>query len=89
MTVDVKVGLVKEKPTNWVRARFYDIVESGYFDALIMVCILLNIATMAMVFEESTPEYDSILENINTVFTSVFIAETVFKIAAYGIIDFV
>ena len=55
MTVDVKVGLVKEKPQNWIRARFYDIVESGYFDALIMVCILLNIATMAMVFEESTP----------------------------------
>jgi Ion transport protein len=88
MTVEVKVGLVKERPQNYIRAKFYDLVESGYFDALIMMCILLNIATMAMVFEESSPEYNAILESINTGFTSVFIAETTFKIIAYGFIDF-
>ena len=60
--MDVKVGIVKERPTNFIRAKFFDLVESGYFDALIMTCILLNIATMAMVFEESSQEYNSILE---------------------------
>lgn len=54
MTVDVKVGIVKERPANFIRAKFFDLVESGYFDALIMMCILFNIATMAMVFEESS-----------------------------------
>ena len=39
---------------------------------------------MAMTYEGSPKIYDDILEKVNLGFTSVFIAETTFKIIAYG-----
>ena len=49
-----------------------------------MVCIVLNILTMAMTYEGSIPAYDNALENVNLFFTSVFISETTFKVIALG-----
>jgi hypothetical protein len=49
-----------------------------------MVCIILNIATMAMVFEAAPDAYLNSLKNINLFFTSVFISEAFLKIFAYG-----
>lgn len=56
----------------------------GFFDASIMICIILNILTMAMAYEGSTAKYDTILEGINLFFTSVFILETILKLTAFG-----
>jgi flagellar biosynthesis protein FliP len=49
-----------------------------------MLCIVLNIVTMAMTYENSPASYVKILENINLFFTSVFIMETTFKLVAFG-----
>lgn len=49
-----------------------------------MLCIILNILTMAMAYDGSPALYDKALENINLGFTSVFICETILKIIAYG-----
>lgn len=84
MTITVKLGLIKRRPKNYLRARFFDLVESTRFDALIMLIIVLNVITMAMVFEGMTASYNTILENVNLFFTAVFISETTFKIIAYG-----
>lgn len=71
-----------KKPTGRMRILVYKLVNSGYFEASIMTCILLNIFTMAMAYDDSSAEYDKILENVNTFFTSVFILEMVLKIFA-------
>ena len=49
-----------------------------------MICIILNIVTMAMAYETSTKEYDAIIKDINMVFTVVFMAECVLKLLGSG-----
>ena len=53
-----------------------------------MLCIILNILTMAMAYEGSKPLYNKILEGINYFFTSVFILETILKLIAFGFTGF-
>jgi hypothetical protein len=53
-----------------------------------MVCIVLNILTMAMAYEGSKPLYDNTLENINYAFTAVFILESLLKFIALGVKGF-
>jgi hypothetical protein len=62
----------------------YRFVQWGYFDGFIMMCIVFNIATMAMTYEGSPEVYNDALEKVNLGFTSVFIFETTLKIIAYG-----
>jgi hypothetical protein len=50
-----------------------------------MMCIILNIVTMAMTYDTSSLYYETILSNVNLFFTSVFISECILKITAYGI----
>lgn len=49
-----------------------------------MLCIVLNIVTMAVVYEGSPDNYNSVLDTINLVFTSIFIFELVLKLIALG-----
>lgn len=49
-----------------------------------MICIILNIVTMAMAYETSTKEFDIVLLDINLGFTFVFMAECVLKLLGYG-----
>jgi hypothetical protein len=49
-----------------------------------MGCILLNIGTMAAVYEGMSAEYDGILEKINLFFTAAFTLEMVLKMVAHG-----
>jgi hypothetical protein len=53
-----------------------------------MFCIVCNILTMAMTYEGSNNDYNKVLDNLNLGFTSVFIAETSFKIISYGFSGF-
>jgi len=53
-----------------------------------MICIILNIVTMAMAYETSTKEYDAVIKVINLTFTSVFIAECALKLLGYGIFGY-
>ena len=50
-----------------------------------MVCILLNILSMALSFEGQTKEYETVLEGINYFFTTIFCLEAILKIIAMGI----
>lgn len=49
-----------------------------------MICILLNIVSMALSFENQTDSYTTILEGINYFFTSVFFMESSLKIISMG-----
>jgi len=55
------------------------------FDIFIMICILLNILSMALNYEASSQHYNSILEGINYVFTTIFFLESSLKIIALGL----
>lgn len=49
-----------------------------------MLCIVLNILTMALSYEGSSAEYNLVLGNINYFFTAVFILEFICKLIGLG-----
>jgi len=83
-------------PKGNFRKKLYHLVNSPWFELGIMVCIMLNILVMVIFnkftkffiqgldYEGSSKSYQSILENINYVFTAVFIIECLLKISAFG-----
>lgn len=73
-----------KEPTGRIRRFFYHISQSKVVDIFILLCIILNIITMGMVYEEAPTSYISALETINLVFTSVFILEMVVKMIGLG-----
>lgn len=72
-------------PTNKYRRKIYAIINDKYFEVFIMFCIISNIVTMALTFDGTTPEYDTVLENINYFFTAVFILECILKFVGLGV----
>lgn len=73
-----------KRPENQLRAIIFDLVVHWVFEVSIMVCIILNILTMALSYEGSSKEYQSVLEDINLGFTIIFILEAVLKIIAFN-----
>ena len=76
---------------TWVRPnkgtlKYYlrEFADSTFLDNFIMGCILLNLISMAMNFENSSEEYNQALTIVNYIFTGIFIAECVLKLSAYG-----
>lgn len=68
------------------RIRYYLSSKNlGKFDGFIMICICLNILTMAMDYDGSTIAYVAILDDLNLAFTSVFISEATSKLIAFGL----
>ena len=75
----------------WVRPvkgtwRYYirEFCDSSFLDNFIMVIIILNMLTMALVFENCPPVYEEILTIINYIFTGIFIAECLVKLVGLG-----
>ncbi|EGR32725.1 hypothetical protein IMG5_072530 [Ichthyophthirius multifiliis] len=84
MIIVVKAEFAANKePTNQVAKKIYQIVISQYFDSAIMICIILNIISMALSYEGSSIEYNNTLEKINYFFTTVFIVELIMKLIAF------
>lgn len=54
------------------------------FDIIIMVCIILNMLSMAISFEGQPALYTRALEVINYVFTTIFAFEMLVKMIALG-----
>ena len=54
-----------------------------------MICVILNIIVLAMSYEGAPLVYSSILENINTFFTSIFMFEMIVKLIAHGKLNFI
>ncbi|EWS72781.1 cation channel family transporter (macronuclear) [Tetrahymena thermophila SB210] len=71
-------------PSNFFRKFLWRIVESQKLEIFIISCIIGNVIVMAMTYDTSPQSFDQILSNINLAFTSVFIAESICKIIAYG-----
>lgn len=73
----------EKPPTNKILLKCYNIINSWYFEGTIMLCIVLNIFTMAMSYETASDQYTETLEYINLGFTCVFIFEAAFKIIVF------
>jgi hypothetical protein len=70
--------------------RFYlrEFADSNFLDNFIMICIVLNLISMAMAFDLSDETYDLALTYVNYVFTGIFIVECIIKLTAYGPIGY-
>ena len=73
----------EKPPTNKILLKCYNFINSWCFEASIMICIILNIFTMALSYETASDSYNSALEYINLFFTAVFIFEAGFKISVF------
>ena len=72
-------------PKNPLRKWCYDFTrDEGRFAAYIMACIILNIFTMAAIFEGMSDNYNNVLEKVNYFFTASFTLECTLKIVANG-----
>ncbi|CAG9330463.1 SCN4A_7 [Blepharisma stoltei] len=76
------------KPENKFQKFFYDLQEHWIFGAFISICIGLNFILMCLYYDQASAEYTSVLENFNTAFTYVFIAEGAIKITGMGYVYF-
>ena len=83
---DYETWVMPEKGTF----RFYlrEFADSSFLDNFIMICIVLNLISMAMAFDLSDETYDLALTYVNYVFTGIFIAECIIKLTAYGPIGY-
>ena len=72
----------KEGTAWWYLSR---IALSKWLDNFIMIVIFLNMIIMAINYDGTGPAYSKFLEIANLIFTSIFIAECVFKIFSLGI----
>lgn len=62
----------------------YNLVTSQSFEAAIMVVIIINVITMAMVYDDQPETWTAVFSMMNTVFTFVFIGEAVLKHIGLG-----
>ena len=83
---DYETWVMPEKGTF----RFYlrEFADSSFLDNFIMICIVLNLISMAMAFDLSDETYDLALTYVNYIFTGIFIAECIIKLTAYGPIGY-
>ena len=71
-------------PDDPFRLKIYNMMVNIWVDNLIMTIIILNLVTMAMNFENQSDLYNTILDDINLAFTSIFILEAFLKLIAFG-----
>ena len=64
------------------------VANSKFLDNFIMIIILLNMIVMAINYDATPSGYQSMLDTLNLIFTSIFIAEAVLKIAALGVFGY-
>jgi hypothetical protein len=65
--------------------RYFNMIATNrYFDFFIMGIIVMNLVVMAMDFESGPLVYESSLDVINLIFTSIFISEAIIKILGLG-----
>ena len=72
-------------PKNRVSRWCYEFTKDGsHFSNFIMACIILNIFSMAAIFDGMSLSYSNILEDINYFFTGAFTLECILKLFANG-----
>ena len=83
---DYEIWVMPEKGT----IRFYlrEFADSSFLDNFIMICIVLNMISMAMNFDTPDETYELALTYVNYIFTGIFIVECIIKLFAYGPIGY-
>jgi len=71
-------------PNNKFQLFWYKIVVSSVFETLIMLCILLNIFSMAIIYDGMSESYERMIDYINLIFSGIFFVEAVMKLTAFG-----
>lgn len=71
-----------------LRGWCYAVGISTGFEKLMMLCICLNILAMCFKFEGEPHSYTLLFEVVNTVFTFVFVAEALVKLAGFGVVQY-
>lgn len=70
------------RPKGKIRVWFFRLIRSRIFETSIMVCIILNIVSMAMIYETMTDEFRDIMSYVNLAFNIIFFLEMVCKLIA-------
>lgn len=94
--IDLQGLIVKSQPRFFFTKRnsgclpkkLTKIIASNYFDIFMIVIILLNTVSMAIVYQDAPATYLANLNTINDICTYFFIAEAVVKILGFGRIYF-
>lgn len=84
MILNTKPEIIKT-PKNKVSQWIYERTKAETkFDFFVMTCIIINMLTMAMNFEDQPKGYTKALEYINYFFTSIFAIEAILKMIGQG-----
>lgn len=65
-----------------LQAIVFDITTNTKFDMIIMLCIAINMVVMALDQYNPSPDFNAILNHLNTFFIAVFTTECGLKIFA-------
>lgn len=73
------------RPDGVLRKRLFTIVNSQWFDAIVMGMILINIAFLSMAHANMSPEWSTTLFVASVAFTLFFLVEGAAKLFALGV----
>jgi hypothetical protein len=71
-----------EQPKNRLRAIFFKIINSTWFEIFILLMVVVNMMILGMEFEGMNEEYEETLKNLSDIITWIFVGEFVFKFIA-------
>ncbi|XP_060909748.1 calcium channel, voltage-dependent, P/Q type, alpha 1A subunit, b [Labrus mixtus] len=82
--------LTRHMPKNKLsfQYRMWQFVVSPPFEYSIMALIALNTIVLMMKFNGASDTYDEVLKNLNIVFTTFFLMESILKIIAFGPLNY-
>jgi hypothetical protein len=73
------------RPRGKFRMMFFRLIRSKIFETCIMICIILNIVSMAMAYENMSDEYREAMSYVNLAFTIIFLLEMIVKLIALDV----
>ena len=73
-----------QTPTGRLKGFCFNIIETPTFDVIVVIVIILNMVSMAMIYEEAGSQYTLALDTCNLVFSIFFFCEATIKIIGYG-----
>lgn len=75
-------------PDNKFRLWFYNIVQSNWFDLLIIIIIALNTIVVAMTYDRMSNSYEKFIEYANNFFVALYNIELILKFIGLGCMYF-
>ena len=73
-----------EDPRNRFKKFFFKIIDSSYYEGLMIIVTLVNVIVLGLDYEGMGDNYENDLGLLNDVFTCIFVAEFVFKLVGLG-----